>query len=220
MQELDQTIGNLVNALLSVDRLTARKLLTGSSERWGAVSTVEELVTPALELIGAGWENGNVALSQVYMSSLICEELLPAILPPEAPPVRNQAKIAIAVLEDHHQLGKRMVYSVLRASGFDLLDYGHGVKADSLVDRAITDGVKILLISTLMLPSALMVRDVRLRLNELGGNVRIVVGGAPFLFDDRLWQEVGADAMGRSATDAIRIVTTLKELEEKEGSRP
>jgi methanogenic corrinoid protein MtbC1 len=35
------------------------------------------------------------------------------------------------------------------------------------------------------------------------------VGGAPFLFDDQLWQEVGADAMGKSASDAVAIVERL-----------
>ena len=38
---------------------------------------------------------------------------------------------------------------------------------------------------------------------------KVVVGGAPFLFDDQLWQEVGADAMGKSAADAVAIVTRL-----------
>jgi methanogenic corrinoid protein MtbC1 len=35
------------------------------------------------------------------------------------------------------------------------------------------------------------------------------VGGAPFLFDDQLWQEVGADAMGSSAVEAVAIVERL-----------
>jgi methanogenic corrinoid protein MtbC1 len=36
-----------------------------------------------------------------------------------------------------------------------------------------------------------------------------VVGGAPFLLDDELWKEVGADAMGRSASEAIEIVEAM-----------
>jgi methanogenic corrinoid protein MtbC1 len=35
------------------------------------------------------------------------------------------------------------------------------------------------------------------------------VGGAPFLFDNQLWQEVGADAMGNSAAEAVTIVERL-----------
>ncbi|MBI2865146.1 MAG: cobalamin B12-binding domain-containing protein [Chloroflexi bacterium] len=212
MRELEQSARELGEALLSINRLAAREVITTATAKWGAVCTMEELIAPTLERIGAGWERGEVALSQVYMASLICEEMLPAISPTERP-ARRQPKMAIAVLEDHHQLGKRMVAQVLRAGGFELLDYGHGVRADSLVDRALGDDVGILLISTLMLPSALRVKEVRSRLSDSKTGIRLVVGGAPFLFDADLWQEVGADAMGRCATDAIRVVTALMDGE-------
>ena len=99
-------------------------------------------------------------------------------------------------------LGKRIVYSLMRASGFELFDYGR-MDVTELVQRARADGIRVLLISVLMLPSALKVREVRTALDP---DIRIAVGGAPFLFDSKLWEEVGADAMGRSAADAVRIV--------------
>jgi methanogenic corrinoid protein MtbC1 len=37
----------------------------------------------------------------------------------------------------------------------------------------------------------------------------VVVGGAPFLFDPLLWREVGADAMGRSASEAPGIIEKI-----------
>ena len=57
-----------------------------------------------------------------------------------------------------------------------------------------------------LLPAALKVKAVRAALDARGSRVRIAVGGAPFLFDPELWREVGADAMGRSAADAVAIV--------------
>ncbi|MBI4579034.1 MAG: cobalamin B12-binding domain-containing protein, partial [Planctomycetes bacterium] len=169
----------------------------------------ENLIRPALERIGAGWDQGRVALSQIYMSGRICEELMAAMLPAAGTDRKDQPRIAIAVLEDHHRLGSRIVLSVLRASGFEILDFGHGVKADHLAQRVVAEGVSILLISALMLPSALKVKDVRYRLQELGADVRMVVGGAPFLFDAQLWQEVGADVMGRNAGEAVEIVARM-----------
>ena len=109
------------------------------------------------------------------------------------------------VLSDYHMLGKRIVYSVMRASGFELFDYGR-MDVDELVARALADKIRVLLISVLILPSALKVRDVCDRLKAAGSGIRVLVGGAPFLFDDRMWQEVGANAMGRSAAEAIAVV--------------
>ena len=103
---------------------------------------------------------------------------------------------------------KRIVYSALRASGFGLVDLGR-VEVDDVVHQVRDKDVKIILLSTLMLPSALKVREIRDKLNQTNGEIKIVVGGAPFRFDDQLWQEVGADAMGRNASDAVEIITKI-----------
>jgi methanogenic corrinoid protein MtbC1 len=118
--------------------------------------------------------------------------------------------MAICVLEDHHILGKMMVSAVLRAAGFDLLDYGvTGV--DDLVSRVETDRVKVLMISVLMLPSALKIQSVRQKLSERGCDVKLIAGGAPFRFDDQLWQAVGADIMCENASDAVRAIERIME---------
>jgi methanogenic corrinoid protein MtbC1 len=83
------------------------------------------------------------------------------------------------------------------------------VTVDEAVRRAGEDHLRILLISTLMLPSALHVRDLVARLKSASPDVKVVVGGAPFLFDPELWREVRADAMGRSASDASAIIEKL-----------
>jgi methanogenic corrinoid protein MtbC1 len=50
---------------------------------------------------------------------------------------------------------------------------------------------------------------VRARLQALGSEVKVVVGGAPFRLDDQLWKEVGADAMGREASEALDIIAKM-----------
>ncbi len=113
-------------ALLSLDRLAAGRILSESGCSLTSIQLVEKVMVPVLERIGDGWEKGTIALSQVYMSGRICEELVDDILPPGDPNRKDQPRMAIAVLLDYHQLGKRIVYSTLRASGFDLLDFFRG----------------------------------------------------------------------------------------------
>ncbi len=195
-------------ALLSLDQLAVRNILVQATQNGNYMRFIEEAMVPALERLGQDWEKGRVALSQIYVSGRMCEKLVDTLVPSEqARP--SQPKTAIAVLEDYHLLGKRIVYSVLRSSGFAVLDYGR-VTVDELVQKVNNDGVKVLLISTLMLPSALQVKQVRANLSR---EVKIVVGGAPFRFDDQLWQEVGADAMGYNASAAIEIMTKLSEVQ-------
>ncbi len=71
MSALDQ----FVTALLAVDRVHAAEILQASAARQGSLAALEALVAPALEQIGAAWEKGECALTQVYMSGRICEAL-------------------------------------------------------------------------------------------------------------------------------------------------
>jgi methanogenic corrinoid protein MtbC1 len=195
-------------ALESLDRAQAEALFQHALRQYSPLEAVEKMVVPALEQIGTAWHEGSVALSQVYMSGRFCEALVDQVLPPSDPDRKHQPRSAIVVLSDYHDLGKRIVYSMMRASGFEVFDYGR-LDVDALVERVLADRLRVLLISVLILPSALKVREVCTQLKANGADVKVVVGGAPFLFDDRLWQEVGADAMGKSASDAVAIVERL-----------
>ena len=120
----------------------------------------------------------------------------------------RQPTIAISVLDDYHFLGKQLVRTVLRTAGWTVQDYAQQNVA-SLVARVMEDRVDILLISTLMLPSALRVTELMAQLRAAAPGVRVIVGGAPFRFDPLLWQQVGADAMGYNASDAIALVRQM-----------
>lgn len=199
----------LKDALLAVNRSDARKIVNDSCTLDSPVSCLETLIIPTLEEIGRRWERGEVALSQVYMSGRICEDIVDQMLPQGDPHRKNQPKLAIVVLEDHHSLGKRILHSVLRAAGYEVIDYGVGISVDTLVENAARDKIQILLISTLMLPAALRTKEAIARIKELQPQTKIIVGGAPFRFDTDLWKEVGADAMGHTATDTVEIINTL-----------
>lgn len=202
---MDVLIKSFRESLEALDRVRAGDIFQQSLSALTPIEAVERMVVPALEQIGCAWDDGSVALSQVYMSGRFCEDLVARVLPPSDPDRKHQPRSAIVLLSDYHVLGKRIVYSVLRASGFELFDYGR-MEVPELVERAIADKLRVLLISVLMLPSALKVREVCEQLKARGSGIRVAVGGAPFLFDESLWQEVGADAMGRSAADAVGIL--------------
>ena len=130
-------------------------------------------VLPALERIGADWQDGRLSLAQVYMAGRVAEDLVSEVLPPAEVLGQGHPAIGIAVVEDHHALGKRLVLAALRASGWTVTDYGHGIGVDDLCRRVNRDQIEILLVSVLMLPSALRVRDLRTCLDATGPRTRI-----------------------------------------------
>jgi len=195
-------------ALLAMDRVAANRILAEASRAGTPHAAIDSIVVPALEGLGEGWNNGSVSLAQVYMGGRICEEAVESILPAAAPATGRTC--AVVTLDDYHTLGKRIVLSGLRAAGMHVLDYGR-MTVDQLVLRVAEDRIAALFVSVLMLPSALRVQALMSALRQQQIEVRVVVGGAPFRLDEQLWRDVGADAMGLSASDAVRIARELQE---------
>lgn len=213
MENITKIINDFEDSLLNINRIRAAQILEQCYQSEKSFVSLEQIVMKTLERIGQGWENGTIALSQVYMSGVICEELIDKYLPRLDIKRKNIPKMGIGVLLDHHSLGKRIVYSVLRAAGFDIIDLGSGISVDDIVDETIKQKIEILLISTLMLPSALKIKDVRKKLDDSGKDVKIIVGGAPFRFDDKLWIKVDADADGKTAVNAIEVINGMTKEE-------
>jgi trimethylamine corrinoid protein len=208
---MEETVYVFIQALLDVNRLKAGRILAEASGKChNPFDLLENVVVPALEHIGREWEQGNVSLSQIYMSGRICEELTDHWLKPDATEDKETpAAIAISVLCDHHVMGKRIVLSYLRARGIRVIDYGHGLSVDELVEKVLADRISILLVSVLMLPSALKVRQLIEKLAAQNAGVKVIVGGAPFRMDEQLWKTVGAHATGKSAGDALKLVKRM-----------
>lgn len=200
-------VDRILEALFDLDGDRLLALLRASSG--GPFGGIDGLLVPALEKMGELWDKGDIALSQIYLAGKLCEEAAEQLFSLKGPDsLRKTPRIGLVVLDDYHMLGKRILYSVLHGSGYEVRDYGRKT-VDELVSAVADDGIELLFVSTLMLPSALRVRELCSRLKTGPSPVTVVVGGAPFRFDANLWKEVGADGMGHSAADALEYVRTM-----------
>ena len=191
-------------ALLDVDKPAAKKLFEEGLEKHSPLGFMDHVMVPAIEEIGSHWDEGEIVLSQMFMATRISEQLVNT-LPPPAPIREGQPKLAICLYWDYHALGKTVVQSMLRVNGFDVIDYKRQ-DDEGLIKRANEDNLKVLCISVLMMPSALRLKNVLPKLNP---DIKVLVGGAPFRFDPEMYKNIGAHAMGKSATEAVEQVTKL-----------
>jgi methanogenic corrinoid protein MtbC1 len=190
---------------MAVDRAAARRLFMDGVQADGALAYMENVVGVAMDRIGSAWESGGLALSQVYMAGRICEEFSLSVLGEADGERKQKPAVALGVFEDHHVLGKQLVHGVLRNEGFMVRDLGR-ITLQSTLEALRTGTVEVLLLSCLMLSSALRMRALSAAIRSEGLKVKLIVGGAPFRFDPLLWQEVGADAMGRTASQAPDLI--------------
>lgn len=194
------------NSLLQYNSAKAFEILNMFSSQENPIRFIDKILVNSLVSIGEQWEKGQIALSQVYMSSKLCEKITESILPSSKASLKESPPMAIAVLADHHVLGKNIVKSILCASGYQIKDFGSGLSAENIIEKAIEADIKILLISVLMYPSALKVKKITDILHNKPQPVKVLVGGAPFLIDKDLWKKIGADAVGENAADDVLII--------------
>lgn len=65
------------------------------------------MITESLKDIGHRWGNSDLALSQIYMTGRICEEISKSILPTKITSENQMSDVAIITLGGYHLLGKK-----------------------------------------------------------------------------------------------------------------
>lgn len=113
------------------------------------------------------------------------------------------------VAGDQHDIGKTLVGIMLRGAGYEVVDIGIDVSAESFVDAAIEHKAPVIgmsaLLTTTMPAMIAVIRLVKDR--NLNGEIKTLVGGAPVTREFAL--EVGADAYAYDAASAVETVNNL-----------
>jgi len=124
--------------------------------------------------------------------------------------VPRLGKVVLGTVQgDIHDIGKNLVGIMVEGAGFEVIDLGKDVAPEAFVDAAVAANAQVIGMSTLLtttVPAMLQVVEI-LEERGLGDSIRTIAGGAPVTRD--LVQQIGADAYGYDAANAVEI---LKEL--------
>ncbi|MEJ2249967.1 MAG: cobalamin-dependent protein [Candidatus Lokiarchaeota archaeon] len=198
----------LEELLISLDRVKLTEFIIKLKKDYTKKEIINLIIVPTLERIGKLWEQGNLALSQVYMSGRLTEDMIKKLFDPSKKEKSKIPKVGLAVLEDHHALGSKILNFILQTYGIKAINYKVGISVQELAKKVVKDKIDIILISTLMLRSALKVKEFTELLNN-HNNIKVIVGGAPFNFDKQLGKKVGADLVGHTAFDSIKLINKI-----------
>jgi GGDEF domain-containing protein len=105
----DQIIREFEQPLLNLDQEAAGKILREPDGVLLPNARMEASIVPALEHIGREWEEGRLALFQVYLSGRLCEQIMHELRSDwNREPDPGGAKIDIAILEDTTSTGTKL----------------------------------------------------------------------------------------------------------------
>lgn len=180
---------------------------------------LEKGLTSGITFVGNCFGNGEMFLPELVISAdaiqagtkILLEEINNKGLEIRS----SRHKFVIGTAEgDIHYIGKNIVATLLTANGFEVIDIGEDKTTENFVEAVIQHRPGIIGISTLLSTSMLCQREIIEALIEadLRRSVKVMVGGGPVSAD---WaEEIGADAYGINANDAVVKAKALLDVNE------
>lgn len=197
----------------AVGRLTREAVEAGMPPQ----EILEQGLIAGMNVVGERFKNNDIFLPEVLVAARAMKagiaHLEPLLLAGGVKPV---GKFLIGTVKgDVHDIGKNLVAIMLRGAGFDVRDLGVGVSGQRFVEEIEAYQPHIVGMSALLTTTMRQMETNITTFREAGvlGGVKVIVGGAPV--NRQFAREIGADAYGMNASDAVeKALQLMKNLRE------
>jgi len=174
---------------------------------------IRRSLIPAINEVGLRYDRQEYYLPQLIAGAKVMKKAFDVLKPVMVESgVRQEisARIMLATVEgDVHDIGKNIVKIMLENFGFDVIDLGKDVKTDFLIERLKEDTPDILGLSALMTTTMSEMERIITLIKDNSIELKVMVGGA--VVDQDYADNIGADAYGEDAMDAVRKAKLLLE---------
>jgi 5-methyltetrahydrofolate--homocysteine methyltransferase len=172
---------------------------------------MNQAMVAGIHEVGELWKKNVYFLPDVVMSTesfqLVMEFLEPHLSRSE---LALSGKVVIGtVAGDMHNLGKKIVVAMLRCGGFQVVDLGENVSMSTFIDQVKSFKPDILGLGCYMTTTMPEMRHIIRNLADNGfrDNTKVIIGGVPT--SQEFADEIGADAWGKDAIDAVEKAKKL-----------
>lgn len=171
---------------------------------------INEWLIPAINEVGVLFEQQRYFLPQLIASAEAMKTAIEYLEPMIERTASSEAMptIVMATVEgDIHDIGKNLVVLMLKNYGYHVIDLGKDVSKEVILKTAIEQKADIIGLSALMTTTMMRMKEVVQYRNELGVDVKIIIGGA--VITNSFAKEIGADGYSKDAADAVKLVQQL-----------
>jgi len=178
---------------------------------WSATRVLDEALVAGMTIVGIDFRDGILFVPEVLMAANAMKAgmaiLKPILADTGAKPV---GKMVIGTVKgDIHDIGKNLVGMMMEGAGFEVVDLGINVEADTYINAIETHKANILGMSALLTTTMPYMKVVIDTMKERGirDDYIVMVGGAPL--NEEFGAAIGADAYCRDAATAVETAKAL-----------
>lgn len=178
---------------------------------WSASKVLEEALVGGMNIVGVDFRDGILFVPEVLMSANAMKAgmalLKPILSASGAKPVGTV--VVGTVKGDIHDIGKNLFGMMMEGAGFEVIDLGINIDADTYIEAIEENGANILGMSALLTTTMPYMKVVIDTMKEKGirDDYIVLVGGAPL--NEEFGEAVGADAYCRDAATAVDVAKEL-----------
>ena len=176
-----------------------------------AQELINNVLIPALDNVGAGFESGKLFLPQLMRAADAagaCFEVIKQIMKKNNTQTEGKGKIILATVKgDVHDIGKNIVKTVLENYGYDIIDLGRDVDPAEVVKAQKEHNVKLVGLSALMTTTLPAMENTVKALKDAKADCRIMVGGA--VLTPEYAEKIGADFYAKDAKMSADIAKSV-----------
>lgn len=177
-----------------------------------AKEILDEGLMKGMDIVGEMMEREEIMIPEVldvaqFMGNIIDEMLKPSLVEKDMNPYGKFVFATVA--GDVHDIGKNLVIMMLEGAGFQVIDLGIDVPAETIVDAIRENNPNMLGLSALLTTTMPMIKTTidEIKASGLRDQLKILVGGAPV--DQEFADEVGADGYAPDASSATQLAKRL-----------
>lgn len=181
------------------------------SEGLEASHVLEKGLIAGMITVGERFRAGDMFLPEVLMSAKAMHKGLEIVRPLLARSGQSlQRKVVMGTVEgDIHDIGKRIVGTLIEGNGFNVIDLGVDLRPEVFVQAVEEHRPDVLGMSAMLTTTMTNMKKVidLLKENGLREKVKVVVGGAPV--NEEFAESIGADGYAPDAGVAAELVRKL-----------
>jgi dimethylamine corrinoid protein len=205
-------LDSLRDAIVAIDEEKAREVAKNIvNEEIDPNFAIKYSIADAAVKVGEKFDSGEYFLPHLVMAGDLMDEV-GAILGKNIPSEQIERKNVIVigtVQGDMHSVGKNLVATMLKSSGFQVHDMGVDVPSISFIEKAKELKADMIALSSLLTTTMPYQKEVIEDLKSMGlrEQFKVMIGGGPVT--RQYAEEVGADGYGKDAIEALREAKKL-----------
>ena len=199
--------------LLDGQRLRAKTLIDDLVKNGTSIKEIYQFIfQPSQYEVGRLWQCNKITVAHEHYCTAATQLIMSGLYSHIFSTKRiNKTLVACSISGELHELGIRMVTDFFEMDGWDTYYLGANMPDRQLIEALIEHRAHILAISvtlpTHVSKAANLIQE--LKKHPSLPDLKILVGGYPFLNNPELWQKIKADGCAENAEKALEIAKKL-----------